>query len=333
MGKKRGKKRIKLTNAEVHELNALLKEKLPPGEVDGWEAAFDDLLDEELCRDLASSFARESARKTGDAIGDVRDRYDTIVIEFLAARYTQTDGKPYSLGTVLRCKYETDTALREFLPKLAKLIREYVSDCIHEHNVGFTPLYQQIIPTHTWTLCGCSVRKELLTALAEEYVRDRGGLLSFLCAVFKCWRKIDQPHSAWRVKLVIEQHANDVPHHRIAQRLEKIDAVPKGTDVPGTSSYRKLRSTIKQIRSRDRKKAIENRISMELRTAGETGLYKAEISERTDFRTAAVSDALVNLHRSGKAKWRWRMADTTQPGKVKRIRQWFMIKRPGDENG
>jgi len=54
------------------------------------EAAYGELCEEEACRDLAGEFARESAMKTGDAIGEVHDRYDTIVIELLAARYTHT---------------------------------------------------------------------------------------------------------------------------------------------------------------------------------------------------------------------------------------------------
>jgi len=174
------------------------------------EAAYEELCEEEVCRDLAGKFARESATKTRDAIGEVRDRYDTIVIELIAARYAQTDGKSCSLGTVLRAKYESDSALNEFLPKFAKWIGYYVSGCIREHTIGFTPLYQQIVPTHNWTLCGHNVSRELLTALAEEYVRDREGLLRFLCTVFKRWRKIAQSHSAWRVKLVTEQHANQV---------------------------------------------------------------------------------------------------------------------------
>ncbi len=105
------------------------------------EAAYDELSDEELCRDLAGKFARESAEKIGDAIGDVRDGYDTIVIELVAERSTRSDGKRYSLSTVLRGKYESDAALKEFLRKFAKWIGEYVSDCIREHSFGFTPLY------------------------------------------------------------------------------------------------------------------------------------------------------------------------------------------------
>jgi hypothetical protein len=164
--------------------------------ISGREAACESLLDDELCLDLISKYARGSTRRTGDAIADVRDSYETIVAEFLAARYVQSDGKRYSLGTILRGKYETGAALREFLPKFRKWIGEYVSDCIRAHSCEVTPLYRQIVSTHTWTLCGHSVSRELLTALAEEYMRDREGLLRFLCTVFKRWRKIGQSHSA-----------------------------------------------------------------------------------------------------------------------------------------
>jgi hypothetical protein len=46
----------------------------------GREAAVDQLTACELCFDLAGEFARESARKRGDAIGDVRDNYESITI-------------------------------------------------------------------------------------------------------------------------------------------------------------------------------------------------------------------------------------------------------------
>ena len=216
-------------------------------------------MSEELCWDLAGKFARESGTKTGDAIGLIRDRYETITGEFRAARYSEANGKLYSLSTALRSKYESDAALKEFLPNFAKWIGDYVSDCIHEHSFGFTPLYRQIVPKHTWKLCGHNVTRELLTALAEEYVRDRKGLLQFLNAIFKRWQKNNQPDSLLRMKVVIEQHADDVPYHRIAQRLDRIGAVAKGSAVPGTRAYRKLRSKIKQIRSRDRKAAAEKK--------------------------------------------------------------------------
>jgi hypothetical protein len=50
------------------------------------EAEHERLGDYEHCRDLVSEFARESARRTGDAIADIRDRYETILAEFLVAR-------------------------------------------------------------------------------------------------------------------------------------------------------------------------------------------------------------------------------------------------------
>ena len=66
---------------------------------------------------------------------------------------------------------------------------------------------------------------------------------------------------------MIEQCADDVPHHRIAQLFDRIGAVAKGSAVPGTSAYRKLRSKIKKIRSRDRKSAAEKKIKALAREA------------------------------------------------------------------
>jgi hypothetical protein len=234
-----------------------LKQWWKQDEISGAEAARDDLTDVELCRALAGKFARESARRTSRNIGEIRDRYETIVLEFLSVRYTLSGGKRVSLTTVLRSKYDTDEALHKFLPRLGKWIGEYVCDCIREHSFGFTPLYRQIVPTHTWTLCGHNVTSELLTAFAEEYVRDRDGLMRFVSAVFKRWRKLNQPHSTWRVRLVVQQHGRDIPHHRIVQRLEKIDAVSKGSAVPGTKEYNRLRAKIKKYRTRDQNDALK----------------------------------------------------------------------------
>jgi hypothetical protein len=223
----------------------------------GRETAYEDLVDHEHCLDLAGEFARESGRKTGDPIGEISHRYQTIAIDLRAVRYTQADGKPYSLGTVLYGKFQSDAELKEFLRgKFTDWIGKYVSECI-QHRVRFTTLYRQIAPIHTWTLYGHDATRDLLTALAEEYVRDRAKLIEFLDAALKRWRKIDQPHSVFRMKLLINQYADDVQHHRIAQRLKKIGAAPEGSDTPGTSANRKLRSKIKKIRSRDRKSAAE----------------------------------------------------------------------------
>ena len=216
----------------------------------GREAAYDELCEEEECRNLIGKFTRESAERTGDAIGDILDRYETIVLELLAVRYAGADGKRYSLGTALRGKYESDSALKEFLPKFAKWIGEYVSDCIREHSFGFAPLYHQIVPTHTWTLCGHGVSRELLTGLAEEYVRDRVGLMQFLSAVFARWREINQPHGLFRQRLLTHQHGGTPKE--IANFLEEIGAVPACTT---SEQIERLRARIKQYCSRDRKKA------------------------------------------------------------------------------
>ncbi|CEF49253.1 unnamed protein product [uncultured bacterium] len=213
-GKKRGRMACNFTETDVQAECVRREQELEDAELlalDGGrfisasEAALDDLEDVEFCRDLVSKFAPRSAKKTGDTIGGVHDRYDTIMIELLSARYTHTDGKRYSLGTVLRDKYEPDTALKEFLSKFGKWISDYVSDCVREHSFGFTPLYRQIVPSHTWSLCNHSVSRELLTALAEEYVRDRKGLMQFLSAVFKRWRKIYKLGSSWQILLVKSQ--------------------------------------------------------------------------------------------------------------------------------
>ena len=215
------------------------------------EAVWDDLEDVEFCQDLVSKFARKSAKTTRNGNGEIVG-YETIVTEFLAARYLHTDGKPYSLATVLRGKYESDTALKEFLPEFANWIRNYVLDCIHEHRFAFTPRYSQIVPTHTWSLCRHSVRRELLTALAEEYVRDREGLLRFVCAVFKRWRKINAPDSLSRVRLITQQHLGGPKV--VAQYLQNIGAVSKCTTAKHSES---LRGRIKKYRGRDRKKALK----------------------------------------------------------------------------
>ena len=120
------------------------------------EAERERLEDYEFCRDLVSEFARESARRTGEAIGDIRDRYERIVAEFLAARYVAPDGKHYSLRTVLRDRYESDSALKEFLPKFLGWMGDCVSACIREHRFEFSPLYQQTVPRRldlVWSQC------------------------------------------------------------------------------------------------------------------------------------------------------------------------------------
>ena len=235
------------------------KKGLLPGQAykqqaDERRAAYEELCDEEECRKLIGWHARESARRTGERIGEFVDCFKTIVLEMLAVRDSGADGKRYSLSTVLTRKYDSDSKMKEYLPKLAKWIGEYVSDCIREHTVEFTPLYRQIVPAHTWSLSDHNVSRELLSALAEGYVRDREGLMRFLEAVFKRWRKIEQPDSLHRQRIIAQQHLG-LPHV-VAQYLENVGAVSKCTTAEQTFS---LHSRIKQYHSRDRKKALEKR--------------------------------------------------------------------------
>jgi hypothetical protein len=207
------------------------------------------LEDYEFCRDLVSEFARESARRTGEAIGDIRDRYETILMEFLAARYA---GK--CLSSLLHGDYETNEALRKFLSEFGEWIKGYVLRCICGD------------PQYTWRLNGSegvravetlrrhAVSEGLMTALGVEYVKDRRTLMRFLEAVFKRWREIDQPNSLWRVRLIAQQHLGKPKV--VAQYVENTGVVSKCTN---KRHFESLRAKIKQYCSRDRKNALEKR--------------------------------------------------------------------------
>jgi hypothetical protein len=278
------------------------------------EAAFEASMDEEFCRELIGKFASESANKTSDVIGEVLDRYETIVLELLAARYTEADGKRYSLGAVLYAKYESDSARKEFLPKFAKWIGKYVSDCIREHSFEVTPLYRQIIPTHTWTLLDHCVDTELLTALAEEYVRDREGLTRFLEAVFKCWRKLFAPYSPWRVRFLAQQITG--PSKEVAAAMEKIGAAPRNSQ--------SLDDRVRQYRSRDQRSVLPKKILLRLRAVKKRGLTESEIFQLHYFSSAAVPAALGALRRSGQAKWKWKRT-RAKDGKIIKAKLWYAV--------
>jgi hypothetical protein len=213
------------------------------------ELAFEDRSDEECCWDLAGTFACESAKRTDEPIGAIRDRYEEIVIELLAARYTQVDRKRYSLCNVLHSAYETDTALNEFLPEFRKWIGKYVSDCIREHTFEFTPVYRQLVPAHYWMLYGHSVTRGVLSPLAEEYVRDVDGLMRFLSAVFKRWQKLHAPYSPWRFRLLAQQFTGT--SNEVAAAMVKVDAAPRKS--------RSLGDRVRQYRSRDQREALKRR--------------------------------------------------------------------------
>ena len=169
----------------------------------GREAAFEDVGYFEHCRDLAGEHARGSAWRSGDSISSVRDRYETIVEELLAARYVQRDGGRYSLARVLLRECGTDDVLEEFLQHLGRWIKPFA-----------LRYFVYRLPHNTWvmpgsdvrairTLRGRSVSERLMKAFAIEHVRDPEALKRFLEDVFKRWRKIEEPRSVDRRRLLM----------------------------------------------------------------------------------------------------------------------------------
>jgi hypothetical protein len=209
----------------------------------GNQAAYERLVEDELCMELTAKFAHESAKKTGcDDIGSIRDHYDTIVQEFVCARKTASGEKRPSLSTALRSKYETDKALTGFLQKLSTWASEYVLLRIRGE------------PDRNWTLEGHGASADFMNALAEEYVRDRNGLMEFLSAIFKHWRKIFEQRSLWQVRLLTQQLAVKYRYDRkrILDRLQQIGEVRN--NLTANQTYAWL-SRIGQYLSRDQRTA------------------------------------------------------------------------------
>jgi len=206
------KKATKLSKAKVQRIKARRI---------GAEAAYEQLDDQELCRDLSSKFARQSAGRTDDPIGDVWERYDAIVLGFVAMRQ-QVDGKRQSLIRFLLGENQTTEAIKAFFERPRKWLGE-----------------------------------DLLSALAEEYVRDRQGLMQFLSECLKRWRKFDERKS--RARFVTQQLAAKYGHNRkrILEELQERGLIPKDEDLkPGESE--KWRYEIGQWLSRDQRKAVND---------------------------------------------------------------------------
>ena len=237
-----------LTKKKVTKLSKAKVKRIAARRI-GAEAALEQLGDAELCRDLAWKFAREFAKKTGDTIGDVLDRYEAIALGFAAVGSVLTGGVAhpavfrYSLRSVLRSSYQTDEALRAFLAKLDKWVRDYIWACTRAEQDNYS-----------WILCRYPVSRELRIMLAYEYARDRQGLMRFLQEVFKRWRKIDQPESLFRQRLLTHQLAGTPKE--IANALEEIGAAPTCTTAKQVESFH---ARIRQYRSRDRKAASKRR--------------------------------------------------------------------------
>jgi hypothetical protein len=110
--------------------------------MDGREAAFEDEGDKEQCLDLCGKHARQSSRISGETISEVRDRLETVVLEFLDVRYVARDGKRYCLATALRSEYETPAKLKEFLGEFGLWVQRCVVRTVRGE------------PHYTWRLSG-----------------------------------------------------------------------------------------------------------------------------------------------------------------------------------
>jgi hypothetical protein len=60
----------------------------------------------------------------------------------------------------------------------------------------------------------------MMKALAVEHGRDPESLMRFLSAVFKRWRNINQPHSAWRVERLRHAHNHRSNRQKVTALLE-----------------------------------------------------------------------------------------------------------------
>jgi hypothetical protein len=187
----------------------------------GREAAYEQWGHKELCWDLAGIFARESARRTGDSIGDIRDRYDSIGLGFVSLRQ-QADGAHQSVISFFLRENQTAAAIKAFFERPGKWLGE-----------------------------------DLLSALAEEYVRDRQGLMQFLSECLKRWRQFDERKS--RARLVTQQLAAKYGHNRkrMLEELQERGLIPKDEDLePG--EFEKWCHEIGQWLSRDQRKAMKD---------------------------------------------------------------------------
>jgi hypothetical protein len=215
----------------------------------GRQAAYDDRCEEEECRELIGKFAPASAKRTGDGIGEVVDCYETIVMEFLVARYA---GK--SLSGLLCRDYETDKALTKFLSELGQWLKRYAVRCIRGEPPYRCPVNGSDDVQAIETLRGHAVNERLMTALGVQYVKDAGGLMKFLKAVFKHWRKINRPDSLFRQRLLTHQ-LRGTPKE-IASALEELGVVATSTT---EHQFRSSCSRVRQYRSRDPKVALKRR--------------------------------------------------------------------------
>jgi hypothetical protein len=206
----------------------LVRRKIERKKARAREAAYEAVCAEEQCWDLAGKHARESAQRSGEAIGGVRDNYEAIVLGFMEAR---------TLSVVLR--NEIAEAPGDYIRKLEAWVHGYVVSCI-----------RGVADHYNWALGGHAVDGEFIRALGEEYVRDREGLWKFLGAAFNRWRKDGEEHSVMRQRVLV--HQSEGGAKEVALALERVGAAPESATVEQLHS---ACARVRQYRSRDGKAA------------------------------------------------------------------------------
>ena len=198
----------------------------------GFDAAYDSLAAERRCGDLAERFGHKSAKKTGDDISKVRYRYERIVDEL---RVT---------GLVLLEHYKTDTALKEFLGG-------QFTAWIKDHAMGrCCSRFSNYKLKVNGPVDGHHVTGEMMTLLDVEYLRDLKGLIRFLEAVLRRWRKMFEPGSRHRLIGWTLRFAEECGHDRkrILSKLQAAGEIPSDLT---PENQRAWLSKIGQILSRD----------------------------------------------------------------------------------
>ena len=181
---------------------------------------------------MAERFGRESAKKTGRNISEVQYRYKRIVDELRAT------------GSVLLRDYRTDDALKVFLAgPFAAWIRDHAASrcCSRFSHYKFRV---------NGPVEGLQVTGEMMTLLDVEYLQDLKGLIRFLAAVLRRWRKMFEPSSRYRLISLTLRFAEGCrpDRKRILSKLQAAGEIP--TDLT-PENQRAWLSKIGQILSRD----------------------------------------------------------------------------------
>jgi hypothetical protein len=186
------------------------------------QSAYEKLISQELCYDLARKHGLASVARDGDDFGSTLFRYKEIALKFR------------QLDDALPEHYETDESLAGFLFALDACLRRYVFARIDGSKPG-------------------TFNQELLAALAKEHARDRTALLGFLSEMFTRWRSILAPNSLLRERiLTLQMAARGDNASKIVTQLRELGVLGEVTKERQETA---ARSKIRKYLSRDTKNA------------------------------------------------------------------------------